>query len=168
MRDNVASWRRLAIRPRMLVGVGRARPIGHGARQAPPASADRRADGIQRLAQPRRRARDRARRGEAADGGHLPVDARHHERAALAEDAPECGRWFQLYVFADRGVTRELMAQAAEHGYEALVVTVDLPVLGVRERELRTGVHAATADAVASAIAAGAKGAMTTGGLRRR
>jgi isopentenyl diphosphate isomerase/L-lactate dehydrogenase-like FMN-dependent dehydrogenase len=66
-----------------------------------------------------------------------------------------------LYVFSDRGVSRELVAQAVDHGYEALVVTVDLPVLGVRERELRSGVHSATADAVASAAAAGASGAMT-------
>jgi 4-hydroxymandelate oxidase len=64
-------------------------------------------------------------------------------------------------VFKDRGVSRDLVAQAVEHGYEALVVTVDLPVLGFRERELRTGVHAATADAVASAVAAGAHGVMT-------
>jgi 4-hydroxymandelate oxidase len=80
---------------------------------------------------------------------------------ALAQAVPEAQRWFQLYVFSDRGVTRELVAQAHEHGYEALVVTVDLPVLGVRERELRTSVHTATADAVASAVAAGAQGVMT-------
>ena len=53
----------------------------------------------------------------------------------LAEAVPEVARWFQLYVFSDRGITSELIAQAVEHGYEALVVTVDLPVGGVRERE---------------------------------
>jgi 4-hydroxymandelate oxidase len=63
-------------------------------------------------------------------------------------------------VFSDRGVTRELVAQAAEHGYEALVVTVDLPVLGVRERELRTRPHT-RADQVPAAAAAGAEGTMT-------
>src|SRR5581483_8187376 len=80
---------------------------------------------------------------------------------SLAEAVPDSDRWFQLYVFRDRGVSRELVAQAAAHGYEALVVTVDLPVLGRRERELRTGVHAASGDAVASARATGATGAMT-------
>jgi isopentenyl diphosphate isomerase/L-lactate dehydrogenase-like FMN-dependent dehydrogenase len=74
---------------------------------------------------------------------------------------PDAPRWFQLYVFSDRGVTRELMAQAVEHGYEALVVTVDLPVLGVRERDLRSGVLASTVEMVASAVAAGAEGVMT-------
>ncbi len=62
---------------------------------------------------------------------------------ALAEAVPECPRWFQLYVFTDRGVTRELVAQAVEHGYEALVLTVDLPIMGLRERDLRSGVNAA-------------------------
>jgi 4-hydroxymandelate oxidase len=48
-------------------------------------------------------------------------------------------RWFQLYVFKDRGITGALVDQAAEHGFEALVLTVDLPVFGHRERDRRTG-----------------------------
>ncbi len=80
--------------------------------------------------------------------------------AQLAQEVPEASRWFQLYVFSDRGVSRELVAQAAHHGYEALVVTVDLPVFGRRERDLRTGVQSA-AKLVQSAQAAGARGAMT-------
>lgn len=46
-------------------------------------------------------------------------------------------RWFQLYVLRDRAFTDALVARAAAHGYEALVVTVDLPVGGKRERDLR-------------------------------
>jgi hypothetical protein len=41
-------------------------------------------------------------------------------------------RWFQLYVFRDDGVTRELVAQARDNGFTALVLTVDTPVLGRR------------------------------------
>lgn len=48
-------------------------------------------------------------------------------------------RWFQLYVFRDEGVTRELVAQATDNGFSALVLTVDTPVLGRRERDHRTG-----------------------------
>src|SRR5436190_16698538 len=48
-------------------------------------------------------------------------------------------RWFQLYVLRDRGVARELCRQAGETGFGALVVTVDLPVAGRRERDLRSG-----------------------------
>ncbi|HXX61608.1 MAG TPA: alpha-hydroxy acid oxidase [Candidatus Sulfotelmatobacter sp.] len=46
-------------------------------------------------------------------------------------------RWFQLYVLRDRGRTAELVARAAGAGYRALMVTVDLPQAGYRERELR-------------------------------
>ncbi len=48
-------------------------------------------------------------------------------------------RWFQLYVFTDEGVTRELVRQAVDSGFTALVLTVDTPVLGRRERDFRTG-----------------------------
>jgi isopentenyl diphosphate isomerase/L-lactate dehydrogenase-like FMN-dependent dehydrogenase len=160
LRDNVAAWRRLAIAPRMLVGVGRRDPSVTvlGKRHQHPLIVAPMA--FQRLADPDGEVATA--RGAAKAGATICLSTLGTTSApALAQDAPECGRWFQLYVFKDRGVTRDLVAQAFEHGYEALVVTVDLPVLGVRERELRTGVHAATADAVASAVAAGAKGLMT-------
>ena len=47
--------------------------------------------------------------------------------------------WYQLYVPRDEGLGRELRAQAADLGFGALVVTVDLPVSGRRERDLRSG-----------------------------
>ncbi len=46
--------------------------------------------------------------------------------------------WFQLYVQPDRGFTRELVQRAEAAKYEALVVTVDTPVLGPRYREIRS------------------------------
>lgn len=49
--------------------------------------------------------------------------------------------WFQLYVQADRPGTRQLIGRAERAGYEALVVTVDAPVNGVRDRECRAGFH---------------------------
>ena len=45
--------------------------------------------------------------------------------------------WFQLYVQPDRGFTRELVARAEAAGCGALCVTVDTPVVGVRNRETR-------------------------------
>ena len=48
-------------------------------------------------------------------------------------------RWYQLYVPRDEGLRQELCRQAGELGFRALVVTVDLPVSGRRERDLRTG-----------------------------
>ena len=58
--------------------------------------------------------------------------------ADVAAAVPDGERWFQLYVFRDRGVSRELLDAATENGYEAVVVTVDLPVLGIRERDIRS------------------------------
>ena len=47
--------------------------------------------------------------------------------------------WFQLYVWRDRDLTRSLVERAAAAGYRAMVLTVDVPVLGQRERDLRNG-----------------------------
>jgi len=58
------------------------------------------------------------------------------EEIAAATTAP---LWFQLYVWRDRGLCRELIARAREAGYRALMVTVDTPVPGARERDLRNG-----------------------------
>ncbi len=56
----------------------------------------------------------------------------------VAEAAPG-PLWFQLYVWRDREVTRSLMERAKAAGYRVLVVTVDTPVLGQRERDVRNG-----------------------------
>jgi 4-hydroxymandelate oxidase len=50
---------------------------------------------------------------------------------------PKAPMWFQLYVYRDRGVTRSLVERAQAAGYDALQVTVDLPVLGRREHDVR-------------------------------
>lgn len=49
--------------------------------------------------------------------------------------------WFQLYVQPDPGFNRELISRAEDAGYSALVITVDAPVAGVRNREQRAGFH---------------------------
>src|SRR5882724_2724282 len=65
--------------------------------------------------------------------------------STMATSTPEevaavgSARWFQLYVFRDEGVTRELVGRVADAGFTALVLTVDTPFLGRRERDLRTG-----------------------------
>ena len=55
---------------------------------------------------------------------------------------PDPGRgplWFQLYLQHDRGFTQALVQRAESAGYEALVLTVDAPSSGVRDRERRAG-----------------------------
>src|SRR5262249_51870321 len=48
-------------------------------------------------------------------------------------------KWFQLYWSRDRGFTQELVQSATDAGFTALMLTVDLPVAGKRERDARAG-----------------------------
>ena len=48
-------------------------------------------------------------------------------------------RWFQVYVWRDRGLVRDMIQRAAASDYDALVVTVDTAVFGRRERDVRRG-----------------------------
>ncbi len=48
-------------------------------------------------------------------------------------------KWFQMYCFRDRELTRDLIARAKAAGYTRLVVTVDVPVTANRERDHRSG-----------------------------
>jgi isopentenyl diphosphate isomerase/L-lactate dehydrogenase-like FMN-dependent dehydrogenase len=57
----------------------------------------------------------------------------------VAEAAPSGVRFYQVYVFRDHGVTEDLIAQALDAGYTALVLTVDLPLVGSRDRERKVG-----------------------------
>ena len=59
--------------------------------------------------------------------------------AEITAAAPNGARWYQLYWHPDRGVTKSILDQAREAGSSAIVFTVDLPRLGRRERDLRTG-----------------------------
>ncbi|MGZ8695568.1 MAG: alpha-hydroxy acid oxidase [Gaiellaceae bacterium] len=58
--------------------------------------------------------------------------------ADVAAAVPDGRRWFQLYWSKDREFTKALLDEAAESGYSAVVLTVDLPHAGRRERDLRT------------------------------
>lgn len=58
------------------------------------------------------------------------------EEVGRVGDGP---KWFQIYVWRDRGILREFIARAREAGYRALVLTVDVPTFGKRERDLRNG-----------------------------
>ena len=47
--------------------------------------------------------------------------------------------WFQLYVWRDRSAAEDLIHRAQAAGYEALILTVDVPVAGARLRDVRNG-----------------------------
>ncbi len=64
------------------------------------------------------------------------LSTRSIEEVAAAGAGP---KWFQVYVWRDRGLVKEMIGRAATAGYEALVLTVDTAVLGRRERDVRRG-----------------------------
>lgn len=55
----------------------------------------------------------------------------------IAEAAPKCIKWFQLYVYSDRNVTLNLVRRAEKAGFKALVLTVDAPIFGDRRADMR-------------------------------
>jgi L-lactate dehydrogenase (cytochrome)/(S)-mandelate dehydrogenase len=57
----------------------------------------------------------------------------------LADAAGPANRWMQVFIYRDRGFTRELVERAAASNYDALVLTVDNQLLGNRERDIRNG-----------------------------
>jgi isopentenyl diphosphate isomerase/L-lactate dehydrogenase-like FMN-dependent dehydrogenase len=94
-------------------------------------------------------------RGAAAAGTVMChstlATTRPSEVAAACEPAR---RWFQLYAFKDEAITRALMDEALEAGYEAIVVTVDAPPGGNRERDRRNDFHIPAGLGVPSVAAA--------------
>jgi len=77
--------------------------------------------------------------------------------AEVAAAAPNAPRWLQIYVFQDRAVSDDVIAQALENGFSALVLTADLPVYGIRHRETRTGFEPPEED-MPAIVAARARG----------
>jgi 4-hydroxymandelate oxidase len=60
---------------------------------------------------------------------------------AIADASGTGTRWFQLYVYRDREITRGLVERAAAAGYSALCLTVDTPLAGQRERDRRNSLR---------------------------
>ncbi|MGB6104650.1 MAG: alpha-hydroxy acid oxidase [Pusillimonas sp.] len=55
----------------------------------------------------------------------------------LAKAVPDARLWFQSYVLRKREFTKGLINRARQAGYEALIITIDMPTGGKRERDLR-------------------------------
>jgi 4-hydroxymandelate oxidase len=136
MRDNLAAFQRLKLRPRVLVdvGAGTTRTTVLGTEISMPVVIAPLA--LQRLAHPDGELAT-ARAAAAAETIMCLSTATTTRPAEVAAAAPDAPRWFQVYVFDDRAITEELIAEAIDSGYGALVLTVDAPFLGRRERDLR-------------------------------
>lgn len=137
LRENVAAFRRLPLRARVLRDLSGAstRTTLFGAELSAPILLAPVA--FQRLAHP-----DGEMATVVAAGAldtHMVVSTQASislEELAANAAAP---LWFQLYIQPDRAFTEQLVRRAERAGYRAIVVTVDAPVTGMRNREQRAG-----------------------------
>ena len=137
LRENVSAYGRYLLRPRVLVDVAdcstRTTVLGHDVSMpllvAPVA--------FQRLAHPDGEVATARAARDAGTIMCLSTIATASPAEVAETGAP---RWFQLYAMRDEGLTHELIAKARDCGYTALLLTVDAPVPGRRERDRRTAV----------------------------
>jgi L-lactate dehydrogenase (cytochrome) len=137
MRRNVGAFRRVEFSPRVLNDVGTVDPSTTLLGRSLPFPLALAPTGFTRIATPGGEldvARAAARAGIPYTLSTLAT--RSIEEVAAVSDGP---KWFQVYVWKDRGLVKELLARAAAAGYEAIVLTVDTAVLGRRERDVRHG-----------------------------
>ena len=55
-------------------------------------------------------------------------------------DASDCSVWYQMYVWKNREISNDFIKRCKEKNYKAIMLTVDVPVGGKRERDLRSGI----------------------------
>lgn len=135
LRENVAAWRRLKLYYRVLASVGTpdlttsvlGRPVSMPILVAPTA--------FHRLACAGGEL-DTARAAGSAKTAFIlsSLSNTAMEEVFAVAASP---KWFQLYIYKDRGVTEDLVARAEVAGAEAIVLTVDAPGWGSRERDAR-------------------------------
>jgi 4-hydroxymandelate oxidase len=136
--DARAAWDRFRLRPRVLVDVTSrdltttafGRSLAHPIIVSPTAA--------HHMAHPD--AERATARGAAAAGALMTLSTiASTPMEEVADAAPGAPRWFQLYAPSDRAWCQSLVDRAVAIGYEAIAVTVDLPLPGNRERDLRNG-----------------------------
>jgi isopentenyl diphosphate isomerase/L-lactate dehydrogenase-like FMN-dependent dehydrogenase len=138
LRESVEAWSRWRLRPRVLAGIGEWRTDAEllGKEVSMPILVAPVA--YQGLVDPGGEVA--MARAAAAAGTVMCLSTLATRRPSeVAAGSPEGRRWFQLYCFKDEGVTRALIEEAVDSGYEAIVVTADAPRGGNRERDRRTG-----------------------------
>jgi len=138
LRESVEAWTRFRFVPRVLRDVRTVDVSGTflGRKAALPTAVSPTA--AQGLAHPNAEAEMLA--GAAAAGiPHCLSTTSSMSLEDVAAAAPDAERWFQLYIVGGMGYSRSLVERAEVAGYRAIVLTVDLPVLGKRERDIRLG-----------------------------
>jgi L-lactate dehydrogenase (cytochrome) len=134
---NAAAFRRVELAPRVLRDVAKVDLSTTLLGQATPAPLALSPTGFTRIADPQGElavARAAAQRGLVYTLSTLAT--RSIEEVAAVSQGP---KWFQVYVWRDRGLVADMVQRAEHEGYEALMVTVDTAVFGRRERDVRRG-----------------------------
>jgi 4-hydroxymandelate oxidase len=135
LRENTAGWERVKLYYRVLAGVGPrdlsstvlGQPVSMPILVAPTAFHKLACDGGEIAA---------ARAAKAANTLFVLSSLSNTAMEAVFAEAAS-PRWFQLYIYKEREITRELVKRAESAGAEAIVLTVDAPGLGTRERDTR-------------------------------
>jgi isopentenyl diphosphate isomerase/L-lactate dehydrogenase-like FMN-dependent dehydrogenase len=133
--ENRAAWDRWTLRPRFLTGVDRRDTSIElfGDRLSFPVLVAPWA--YQRMAHPEGEVATAHAAGDAGVATIVSTTAFDIlEEVARAGDGP---KWWQLYVFTDRGRTAEMLTRVVTAGYRAICLTVDFPVAGLRHRDTR-------------------------------
>jgi L-lactate dehydrogenase (cytochrome) len=136
-RRNRAAYQRLEFRPRVLRDVSAVDPATTLLGSPLPLPLVLAPTGFTRVVHP---AGELAAARSAARAG-LPYTLSTLATRSIEEvaRAAEGRRWFQVYVWKDRGLVKELIDRARIAGFETLMITVDTAVLGRRERDVRRG-----------------------------
>jgi L-lactate dehydrogenase (cytochrome) len=135
---NAADFARIGFKPRVLRDVGVVDPSTTVLGRPTPLPLVLAPTGFTRIADPQGElavARAAARAGLAYSLSTLATRSIEEVAAASGDGR----RWFQVYVWRDRGLVKEMIERAASSGYEALIVTVDTAMLGKRQRDVRRG-----------------------------
>lgn len=151
--DNRAAFDRLRLAYRVLAGIGErdlsttvlGQPVELPVLVAPTA--------FQRLAHPEGEAATA--RAAGAAGTVMALSTLSNTPVEEVMEAASGPIWFQLYIYRDRGATRALVERVEAAGCRALVLTVDAPVLGHRQRDARNRFHLPDNLVVANLLAEG-------------
>jgi 4-hydroxymandelate oxidase len=136
IRENRLAWQRLRLRPRVLVDVATRDLSTTLLGQATALPVLMAPCAFNALAHPDGELAV-ARAATAAGVIQVVSTAGTFSLEEVAAAAPGGARWFQLYCYRDRDVTKWLVERAVAARYHALCLTVDAPLVGRRERDQR-------------------------------
>ncbi|KAM0829975.1 hypothetical protein ACQ4PT_066517 [Festuca glaucescens] len=135
LRDNIAAYGRILLRPRVLVDVSNINMSTSLLGYKMPSPIIVAPTGSHKLANPE----GEVATARAAASCNSIMVLSFSSSCRIEEVASSCSaiRFYQLYVFKNRDVSATLVRRAESHGFKAIVLTVDTPMLGRREADIR-------------------------------